>query len=150
MKNIKFGFAFKMGGEEFITMYSEENNARILGAARSEFADGTVVKHVVCRGERAGMVDEHTINFDNDTVTIYGRRNVVHRLVSVYCDDKPKVSDTDALIASLKAERQKAKEEMEAAEAALKAAQTKYYGIVKDGDAKLLALLSDRLDKAAI
>ena len=139
-----------MNGEEFVTMYSEENNAKIAAAARNQFADCTSVKHTVCRGPRTGMKDEHVIDFDDDTVTIVGRRGVEHRLVRVYCDDKAETSGTDVLVASLKAEREQAKAEMEAAEAALKAAQVKYYRIVKAGDAKLLALFSDRIDGMAI
>ena len=150
MQVVRFGFAFKMDDKEFITLYSPENNAKITDGANSAFVNSISIKHIICRGERAGMMDEHRINFDDDTVTVVNRRGVMYRLVSVYCDDKPKVSDTDALIASLTAERRKAKEEMDAVSAALKAAQAKYYRIVKDGDVKLLALLSDRLVKTAI
>jgi hypothetical protein len=151
MENVKFGFAFKMSsGEEFITMYSEENNAKIVSASKDQFCDVTSVTHIVRRGPRAGMKDLHMIYFDDDTVIVVGHRSVEHRLVRVYCDNKAEKSNTDVLVASLKAERKQAKEEMEKAEEAFKTARAKYLNVVKTGDAKLLALLSGRFDDLAI
>jgi len=151
MENVKFGFAFKMGrGAEFITMYSEENNAKIWAAAKNQFCDNTSVKHTVCRGPRTGMEDCHMICFDDDSVVVVGHHGVEHRLVRVHCDSKAEKSDTDVLVASLKAERKQAKEEMEKAEEAFKTARAKYLNVVKTGDAKLLALLSGRFDGLAI
>ena len=66
-------------------MYSEENNVKI----REHYISGcshVAVGHVVRRGGRAGMLDDHVINFETLEVKNVDTKKT-HRLVKI-CNDE--------------------------------------------------------------
>lgn len=133
MSEYRYGFAFKLKGEECITLYSPENSAEIedaIDAMHHHDGDWSLrVKHVVRRGPRAGTADTHLIDLVAKDIENL-QNGVLHRLVKVTIDAEDTTS-MDVVVASIKAEREKAKAE--------------YDAIVRKGDERLSALLAQMM-----
>jgi hypothetical protein len=149
MESVQFGFTFQMeGNKEFTTLYTKANSDKI-AAALANGADSVEIVHVVRRGPRKGEMDIHRVNFKDDTV-INRSRVAKHLLAKVYVDTDCQKSSLDDVLDSIKNERAVAKKSYDAAKMAFEDAKAKLDDITKDGDARLLAIISEKLNGVAI
>ena len=84
-KKVRYGFMFKLNGQNHVTMYDQKVSDEIAELSQKS-ATTIYVNHTIRRGPRAGQVDSHVIDCMNDIVGKKGTY-VTHTLVRVNMDD---------------------------------------------------------------